>query len=329
MYHAVAAVVRGHSLLRSYAQVDTNRIGITGISWGGILTCNTAGLDSRFAFAAPVYGCGFLGEDSYWLDSNFRPMGEPDALTWLNNWDPGRHVGRAAMPILFVNGTNDKHFRLGSWQKTYRQPDTEVTLCCKVRLSHSDYAGRVPEVIAYADSNFFGSEPLAEITEAGHSNLDVWVTYSPASTVTNAMLNYTTDGGAWTGRYWQTAAATLDTSARRATAVLPADTTAYYFNLYNSEGMISSSEHEELTGFERINAAPTDVQVYVENGQAKVGFNLSTAARYRIEASTNLMDGSGWADISGLVPNYWSDRVSVSVGNTMDFNQRFYRIRSE
>ena len=64
IYYAVAAVIRGHSLLRSYDQVDASRIGLTGISWGGHLTCITAGLDDRFRFAAPVYGCGFLGEDS-------------------------------------------------------------------------------------------------------------------------------------------------------------------------------------------------------------------------------------------------------------------------
>ncbi|MBP7636975.1 MAG: acetylxylan esterase, partial [Kiritimatiellae bacterium] len=55
-YHAVAAAVRGHSLLRSLPEVDTSRIGVTGISWGGYLTCIAAAVDDRFAFAVPVYG---------------------------------------------------------------------------------------------------------------------------------------------------------------------------------------------------------------------------------------------------------------------------------
>lgn len=55
-YHAVAAVIRGHSLLRSLPNVDTERIGVTGISWGGYLTCIVAGLDDRFKAAVPVYG---------------------------------------------------------------------------------------------------------------------------------------------------------------------------------------------------------------------------------------------------------------------------------
>ena len=66
-YHAVAAVVRGHSLLASRPEVDKDRIGITGISWGGYLTCIVAGIDDRLKCAVPVYGCGFLGDNSAWV----------------------------------------------------------------------------------------------------------------------------------------------------------------------------------------------------------------------------------------------------------------------
>src|SRR4051794_38754470 len=38
-YHAVASVLRGVSLLASLPEVDPKRIGVTGISWGGYLTC--------------------------------------------------------------------------------------------------------------------------------------------------------------------------------------------------------------------------------------------------------------------------------------------------
>ena len=55
-YHAVADVMLAHSLLRSLPEVDGNRIGLTGISWGGYLACIAAGVDDRFRFAAPVYG---------------------------------------------------------------------------------------------------------------------------------------------------------------------------------------------------------------------------------------------------------------------------------
>ena len=65
-YHAVAAVIRGHSLLAAQPEVDPKRIGITGISWGGYLTCIVAGIDDRLKVAVPVYGCGFLMDNSVW-----------------------------------------------------------------------------------------------------------------------------------------------------------------------------------------------------------------------------------------------------------------------
>jgi hypothetical protein len=76
------------------------------------------------------------------------------------------------------------------------------------------------------------------------------------------------------------------------TAVLPTNTTAYYFNLYNPDGMISSSEHEELTGYEQVDDTPSNVQLSFENGSVDIGFDLAVTANYRIEASTNLTAGS-------------------------------------
>ena len=55
-------------LLRAQPDVDAARIGLTGISWGGYLTCITAGVDDRFRFAVPVYEIYKAGHDPYWVD---------------------------------------------------------------------------------------------------------------------------------------------------------------------------------------------------------------------------------------------------------------------
>lgn len=246
MYHAVAAVIRGNSLLCSFPQVDSSRIGITGISWGGILTCIAAGLDNRLSFAAPVYGCGFLGEDSFWLSEFMRPMGREKTMQWLNLWDPSRYVNRAAIPMLFVNGTNDKHFRLGSWQKTYREAKGNVTLACRVRMSHSDIAGRAPEVASFADSVFMSGAPLPEITEQGRTGQNVWIKYASQVPIQKAELNYTRDAGEWPQRVWYSTGIAVNSQGNSVSAELPPQTTAYFINLFDSRGLVSSSEHEEV-----------------------------------------------------------------------------------
>jgi len=38
MYHAVADTVLANSLLRSFSEVDASKVGLMGISWGGVIT---------------------------------------------------------------------------------------------------------------------------------------------------------------------------------------------------------------------------------------------------------------------------------------------------
>ena len=105
-YHSVANVILAHSLMRSFEAVDAKRTALTGISWGGYLTCIVAGLDSRFKAAVPVYGCGYLHENSVWLD-RFAKMTPQQKDKWVRLWDPHMYIGTAAMPVFFVNGTNE------------------------------------------------------------------------------------------------------------------------------------------------------------------------------------------------------------------------------
>lgn len=117
-FHAVANVVKAHSLIRSFDAVDPNRIGLTGISWGGYLTCIVAGVDNRFKAASPVYGCGFLHDNSTWL-GEFAKMSQQQKNKWVRLWDPSAYVPKISMPVLFVNGGKDFAYPPDSYAKTY------------------------------------------------------------------------------------------------------------------------------------------------------------------------------------------------------------------
>jgi dienelactone hydrolase len=109
-YHAVAAAILAHSLIRSFPEVDPKRIGVTGISWGGYLTDIVSGVDPRFRFAVPVYGCGFLGEDSAWGTSknwerngrrNGSPYGTPRYICRARRCRCFGSPGQMTSPIRF------------------------------------------------------------------------------------------------------------------------------------------------------------------------------------------------------------------------------------
>jgi cephalosporin-C deacetylase-like acetyl esterase len=246
-YHAVATVLLAHSLLRVQPAVDANRIGMTGMSWGGYLACIAAGIDPRFKFAVPVYGCGFLGDDSIWLPQ-FRRMGD-DAKKWLGLWDPSQYVGRAQMPFLWVDGTNDFAYPMSSLQKTYRLlPAQQRTLSIHVRMAHGHGGpGENPEEIrVFADSIVCGGRSLTHILKQTRNRQEIMVGFEPHQKIVAAQLNFTKDLGRWEKRHWETAPAQLDIRENEARAILPPDVTTYFLNLVDEQNCAVSSEHEEL-----------------------------------------------------------------------------------
>ncbi len=242
-YHAVAAVVRAHSLLRSFPEVDAKRIGVTGISWGGYLTSIVSGVDGRFRFAAPVYGCGFLGEDSAWL-KDFAKLGPQRAERWLRLWDPSQYLGSSKMPMLWVNGTNDFAYPPPSWRKSYRLAKGPRSLAFRVRMPHGHPPGAKPEeIFQFADAVLRKGPRAARVTGQGVKEGRAWVRFSGGPGIQRAELAFTRDSGKWQERKWEVVPAEL--RGGRASAAVPDGATAFYLNLFDGEGRVVSGEYAE------------------------------------------------------------------------------------
>lgn len=170
-YHAVANAILAHSLVRSFPEVDADRTAVTGISWGGYLTCIVASLDNRFKAAVPVYGCGFLHENSAWLNI-FDKMTPSQRDKWVELYDPSRYLPACRVPIFFVNGTNDFAYPLDSYMKSYRAvpQETPKNIRVTVNMPHSHPAGWEPKEIGmFVDQelNGGGRWPQVHVSESG------------------------------------------------------------------------------------------------------------------------------------------------------------------
>ena len=86
-----------------------------GISWGGVITATVMGLDPRFAFAIPVYGCGELATAG---NQYGRNLGNNELYQLL--WDPRLRLARASMPALWLSWPGDVHFPMDSFSASYR-----------------------------------------------------------------------------------------------------------------------------------------------------------------------------------------------------------------
>lgn len=244
-YHAVAAVVRGHSLLRSLPEVDSRRTGITGISWGGYLTCIAAGIDSRFKVAVPVYGCGFLGDNSYWTTQSLAAMTPDSRALWLKLFDPSSYLADVKCPILFLNGTTDFAYPLDSYQKSYRLvPENLRHLSVVVNLPHG-HIWTFPEVDVFVEAALNGGVPMPRLSASKVDAGQVTATVASPLPVTDAALCYTTDDGPWPKRTWKTSPARIE--GDRISAALPAEPVRVLFlSATDSRGLRASSEHVAL-----------------------------------------------------------------------------------
>ena len=151
MYQAVAAVILAHNILRNDPRVDPDRIGISGISWGGVITSITIGYDTRFAFAVPIYGCGYMGCGYADLSNRFRQPG-------VQKWFAEKRFSKVKMPVMWLSWNDDPNFSANISAMSYldtkgNNPNTCLSL--HHRMWHSHEYGYTPE-----ESYWFDDEVL-------------------------------------------------------------------------------------------------------------------------------------------------------------------------
>jgi dienelactone hydrolase len=261
MFHAVADIMLANSLLRALPGVDPARIGLTGISWGGVLSSLVGGLDERFVFSAPVYGCGYL----YDSKGYFNRMGAKDdaSLELRKFWDPARYFTDASMPMLWVNGDNDPHFSVDTMSHSHTSAGPASILSIHPRMPHGHSPGwepdAVPEIYALAEHLLKGSgAPLPRITnqpelmEGGR----VLLHFESERPIVFAGLYYLTSPLEYAESAelkhldlvhpFETIRADIDTTEKSVAASLPEGCTWYYINLVDDRGCIVSSNLMEL-----------------------------------------------------------------------------------
>lgn len=209
-FHAAASVIRAHSLLRSLPEVDAEHTAVTGISWGGYTTCLVASLDDRFKAAVPVYGCGFLFEGESVQKPSIDKLGDRRA-DWIREYDPSSLLPRCRVPILFVNGTNDVHYPLDSYMKSFDLVPGPKQMRIEVNMRHGHPPGWAPKEIGlFIDSHCRAGKALPLPAKSVIDGAEIRVTCSSQTALKKAELNYTIDTGLRSKRLWQTVPATIE-----------------------------------------------------------------------------------------------------------------------
>ncbi|WP_372743960.1 alpha/beta hydrolase family protein [Lutibacter sp.] len=258
MYHAVSDIMIAHTLLANLPEVDANKIGITGISWGGVLSSLVSGIDNRLKCAIPVYGAGFLYESK----GHFGDLREnsPQILEKKKFWDPAKQFINGNIPTLWVNGDSDAHFSLNITSKSFNATKNHALLSIHPKMLHGHKAGwnpkEVPEIYAFADNILMNVKPgLGKIVKQP-SKRRLKLKYKSEIPIKEATIYYLNNELTYAEKStgiknssnikWLNFPVKVNNSKKEIRLKLPKEVKTYYVNLKDARGYIISSVLVEL-----------------------------------------------------------------------------------
>jgi dienelactone hydrolase len=187
MTHALSQVWLANGILRAQPGVDAGRVGICGISWGGVITSLSLALDPRYAFAVPIYGSGYLDRALSYIGPKWHRPGN------IRHFRAEDGFAAVRMPVLWLAANVDENFSPQSHSASYEATaggDPLTSLCWIDKMPHGHVAGWTPEIqYLFADAAVNGGEPLAHFeTQPDEERAEAKLIVPPATRVTGARI---------------------------------------------------------------------------------------------------------------------------------------------
>ncbi|MBR6513300.1 MAG: dienelactone hydrolase family protein [Clostridia bacterium] len=247
MYHAVSSVILANNLLRSDQRVNSDRIGLCGISWGGIIASIVIGYDSRFAFAMPIYGSGYLGCGLSGLDKIFNVPG-------TQKWYAEKHFDRVKIPVMWLCWNDDCCFSVNSNSMSYQDTKTgncDTCLSMIHNMGHSHSCAYTPEESYWFADQILAGNKIPEVTAEYSADK---VIYSCSARIKSVRLFYITEKMTYTNREkyglrntfmeqeWQI----VDLDPDKTEALLPQGAIGKYVEFTLENGVVLTTPYNEF-----------------------------------------------------------------------------------
>jgi len=192
--------------------------------------------------AIPVYGCGFIYRNSTWEDV-INDLPEKQRQLWIEKFDPSKYLPLASLPMLWVNGTNDVHYRMDNYRDSFRLPKGPRTLSIVVNRKHSHPDGWAPvEIELFANQYLKGGTPLPELRGLVVRNGQVEARVRSQVQLTRGELIYTYEDPASPKSLWRSAPAEFTAGRVRARLPEPAPR-AIFLNVTDESGATVSTQY--------------------------------------------------------------------------------------
>ncbi|MFD2561368.1 galactose-binding domain-containing protein [Aquimarina rubra] len=310
-YHAIAQVMKGHSLIASFPEVNASKIGVMGSSWGGTITSTVMGVDNRLAWALPVYGGGFLSESDGHQGDAITSQEEADFVNTY--YDGSAYFDNVTFPTLWLNGLNDFHFSLSVNQKSSQAVNGPANLLFVDNFAHGHLTWRNrDEVYRFANAVVNGGTALPQIENISINSNIGYVTASSAIGINSAQLFYTNDGDTidLNDKSWESINATI--SGNTISAAIPTNAELIFFAVTDTQGYMATSEY-----ISTLDSIDNGDNLALNGTASQSGTQNGGVAAYAIDGNTN---GSFGADsvIAATGPNAWWE---VDLGNEFSIDE--------
>lgn len=217
IYHGAVALLKAVSYLESRPEVDKNRIGMAGSSWGGFFTTLMVGVDPRLKVGAAMFGCGNMQMGNVWWDTAGWDAKRDEKFRerWRTTLDPAFRLKDRKTPIGWFTGTDDFAFWMPALMKTHETAAGPKHLTLFPNWNHGMTPAGDESVFTWLDVHLKGAKPFLEIEMEGmikgHGGglFRSWHFQGPrVAKSAEVMLSYGKEGN-WTSRYWATIPAEL------------------------------------------------------------------------------------------------------------------------
>jgi len=234
------AGLEAFNLLKSQAQVDTTRIGITGFSWGGYSTTFLSGLlGDRVKAAYAVFGCGFYDKGSFWK-TIIQKMSPKLRSLWLTYLDAGRRAKNIRAAYFIESATNDTYFWPEAVSSTLDQIKSTHNHVWNPNLNHRQGPdGPLMQSLYFGyylknQGQPFGKVKITKIHKAKKGGKIVRAAIKlPASVSADSVcLYYSLQNADWQHRHWTRLPMQQKTGTGQYSIALPVSLTSQKINFY-------------------------------------------------------------------------------------------------
>ena len=191
IYNALCDISIANTVLRATEGVVAEEVGLTGISWGGLLTSTAIRYDERFAFCVPIYISFHMAES---LGSSVVGLNTNAFAASL--WQDEARFAASTVPTMLISSEKDGFASVDVLSATYRDLKTGYILI-KPGLTHSQSAGAsIPEIYCFGKKILEKGDTLItfdrQITEKDGHEYRVGLKIPDGMTNVTATLYYRT-----------------------------------------------------------------------------------------------------------------------------------------